>query len=347
MPERANEVTLWVDGQIHRGWERVSYTLNLDHLSGAFDLDLSSAWLEDGALVPRLVAAGAACKLAIDGTTVITGHVDRSAPGYDNGSHTLKVSGRDRAGDLVDCSAEVREFQNQRLEAILAALAKPFGVAVQVRGDTGAPFERFAVNPGDTVGACIDRLTRQRGVLAWSDGLGNLIVGVASAGRPVARLVRGVNVLSAEAPNDMSQRFSHYLVKGSRESTDDLTAEEIAQVQGSATDAGVRRHRPLILIPETQGNTANLGERAAWEARVRAARGRPVTVKTTGWYHDNGLWLPGQTVSFEDDWLGISGDWLVSNVAGAKDQGGTVASLTLLPPAAFDRLAEPEQGEDE
>ncbi|MGE4528580.1 MAG: phage baseplate assembly protein [Rhodospirillaceae bacterium] len=344
MSSPANEVTLWVDGQVHRGWESVGVELNLDHLSGAFDLGLSATWLENAASVPRLVKPGIACKLAIDGVAVITGAIDRVEASYDANSHGLKVAGRDRAGDLVDCSAEVKEYQNQSLEAIMAALAAPYGVKVIAQGDTGTAFERFAVNPGDTVGACFDRLTRQRGVLAWSDGQGNVIVGRVAAGRPVASLVRGVNVLSASAVNDASQRFSRYVVKGNRESTDGLTAAEIAEIEATATDSGVSRNRTLILIPETQGNTANLGERAAWEARVRAGRGFTITAKTVGWYHAGGLYRPGQTVSFTDDWLGSSGDFLISNVRFNKDMGGTVSTLTLCPPAAFDRLAEPEKG---
>lgn len=192
------------------------------------------------------------------------------------------------------------------------------------------------------VAECIERMCRQRGVLVWSDGLGNLVIGRGAIGRPVVSLVRGENVLEASADRDFTGRFSEIVVKATREGIDGMSAEDVAQIEARVQDAAVKRHRPKIIVPETHGEPVSLKDRADWEYRVSVGRSRKVTTKVHGWRHQGGLWRPGQTVDFSDDWLGVSGGWLVGNVGLAKDGGGSTTTLTLYPPGAFDRLAEPE-----
>lgn len=335
-----SNVTLWVGGAIHQGWTSVSVTLNLDHLSGSFSLGLTDDYLRDGALIRHPIRGGVACRVEVDGEVVITGHIDKVSPSYGPTRHEVTIAGRDRTGDLLDCSARVAEHLHQPIASIIAALAAPFGIGVSLACDPGAPFDRFAPNPGDSVADCIERLCRQRAVLAWSDGLGNLVIGRGAIGRPVAVLRRGATVEEASAEHAFDGRYSEITVMGSREGADDLAAADIAQVRAVAFDRAIIRHRPLILIPETQGETTTLAVRANHEVRVRAGKGLRVNATVTGWRHGGGLWRPGQTVTFHDDWLGVAGDYLVSNVTLTKDEGGgSKAVLTLYPPGAFDLLA--------
>jgi hypothetical protein len=165
MAEQANRVTLWVDGQQHEGWSTAAVALNLDHIAGDFSLTLTEEYLAGGQLRRQPVKAGQACRLAVDGAVVLTGWVDRCDHGYTATTHQVQISGRDKTGDLVDCSAEVKEYLNQKLEVIAADMCTPFGIGVTVLTNTGEVFKRVAVNTGDTVQACIERMCRQRGVL--------------------------------------------------------------------------------------------------------------------------------------------------------------------------------------
>lgn len=344
MADAENRVTLWVGGHRHDGWENIAVTLNLDHMAGDFNLTLTDEYLNDGQLEKHPIDGGASCRVEIDDETVLTGWVDNPIPAFDQNSNVVTVTGRDATGDLVDCSAEVKEYLNQKLEAVARDMCAPFGIKVVVATDTGAVFGRVAVNTGDTVQTCIERMCRQRGVLPWSDGLGNLIIGRGTVGKPVAELKRGVNVKSATAPNNFAGRFSEIIVRGTRETPDSADPTAGSQEQGVARDAAVKRHRPKIIVPETQGAIINLNERAAHEQRVAQGKSRSVSATVYGWRHDGGLWRPGQTVAFSDTRLRISGNWLVGNVAFVKnDDDGTVTKLNLYPPGAFDLLAQPEE----
>jgi len=342
------KLTLWVDGRIHSGWTAAGVELALTQLSNAFTLEVTDG-TATGQPAPIAISPGAACRLEIAGQRVITGWVDQVSPSFAASSHTIAVSGRDAAGDLCDCSAEIGEWRGQTLETIVAALCRPFGVAVSVQDgvDTGEAFSRFAVSAGDSVQECIERLARQRGLLVWSTGLGGLIIGRGRAGVPVTRLRRGQHILDASGQNSHSERFSRITVMGAKEGASDLWGDDsatVTQSMGVASDPEITRYRPLILSPETQGSSLSMGERAEWERRSRAGKGRQYSVSVQGWFAiADTLWRPGQTVSLTDDWLGADGDYVVSAVRlDLTDSGGTTAALTLVPPEALDTLAEPE-----
>lgn len=342
----SDDVALYVGGNIHRGWPEVSITLTAERVAGSFSLTLAGGWVEAARIVKRTVHPGDACVVRIGGEVAITGHVDRKAPSYDKGSHIITVEGRDITGDLVDCSSDHREFIDQPISRIASDLIEPFGIGLAVVGDTGKPFERFATNVGDGVIEAIERACRMRGLIAYSDGLGTLVLSRGlGGGAPTERFERGKNVLKACANHDFSNRFSTIVVKTSREGSDHLSAEDIAQVSGTATDSAIRRHRPLVLLSEMQADGLSAAERAAHENRVRIARSQKITVHAQGWLNPQGaLRRPGQMVQFSDEWVGASGTYVISEVTLAKGiDGGTTSQVTLMPPGAFDRLAEPDK----
>ena len=78
---------------------------------------------------------------------------------------------------------------------------------------------------------------------------------------------------------------------GGADPDDGDDAETITSPSGSATDPGVTRHRPLVLVAETQSGGPSLASRAAHEAKTRAARGRQAVYTLPGWRNaQGGLW---------------------------------------------------------
>ena len=82
------------------------------------------------------------------------------------------IRGRDRTGDLVDCSAATMpgEWQNELLDRIVQSLIDPFGISVTVDTDIGEPFRKFRIDEGETVFEAIDRACRYSGraaVVRW------------------------------------------------------------------------------------------------------------------------------------------------------------------------------------
>lgn len=337
------EVTLTIDGRIHSGWKRARIMRSLESMTGAFELVLSVRETTQGE--DRPIAAGSACTLQVDGETAITGWIDRVAVRLDKDNHEISVSGRDRAADLVDCSAVAKpgSWRGATMETIVRALIAPFGISARFTASTGAPIRRFALQQGETVQAAIERLCRFRGLICHSAADGSLVIGSPDEGRSIGRLVEGENILSIDASHDVAERFSEYLVKGQAAGDDEANGRAIAQVKATAKDGAVARYRPLLIVAEEQADAAALRRRAAWEANVRAARGQQVQTVQPGWTGpDDALWRPGSRVDVVAPSAFVTSTMLIVTVELTKDEDGTIATLTLQRPEAWKQLAEPE-----
>ncbi|SDH88399.1 phage baseplate assembly protein [Roseospirillum parvum] len=342
----SSDVTLALGGRLWTGWQEVTASAGLEQGAGVFTLSFR-ARSPDGSRLPGAVGQGARCRLDLAGETVITGWVDEVTRQIED--QALSLTGRDAAGDLIDCSAASQpgEWHGVSLTEIAAALAAPFGVPVAARVDVGAPFGRFRVQEGETVWAAIERACRQRAVLPVSDGLGGLVLTSAEvAGAATVRLTDRALKSDWRVVDSGTGRFSEITVKGQAPGSDDVWGEPTAAISGRAIDPGVRRHRPLTVLSEEPTDATAATLRAAWEVRVRRGRGLRASGTVAGWTTGGvggggALWRPGQRVVLDSARLEITRELLIAAVEwrkGLKD--GTVTRLELVPPDALARIAE-------
>lgn len=338
------DVVLTIDGRTHVGWTDVRITRSLDAMTGAFELGLSRR--ERTGDEPRTIDAGAPCALSVDGETLISGWIDRVAPAKGSEDFTVRVSGRDRAADLVDCSAIARpgSWRAATMQGIVQALVAPFGLAVHFTASTGAPIRRFSLQPGETVQAAIERLCRFRGLLCWSRADGSIEIGSPATGASVGMVKDGEAILSIEAEHDVSERYASYLVKGQSAGDEEANGRAVAQVKAGATDGAIARYRPLMIVAEEQADRAALEKRAKWEANVRAARGQKAEILVRGWADPSGaIWRPNSRVDVVAPDVSIETTMLIVGVELSRtNEDGTTARLSVQRPEAWQQLAEPE-----
>ena len=337
-----HQVQLKIDGAVFGGWKRVAIDRGLDNLSSAFSLAITERWPDQ----PErwIIKTGQACVVAIGGETVLTGWIDAGSFAIDPESHPIEISGRDKTCDLVDCSADHKpgSWTKRSLEQIAAELAAPFGVNVTAKTSTGAPFAKFALQQGETVFEAIDRMAKLRGVLLVSNESGGLELRRPGAVTAGYTLELGVNIKAIRFSDNARDRFSRYLLKG-QAAGDEVSGTDAARPTATATDPGVARHRPLMIMNDVQSTSASLAERARWEATVRAAKGQDVVVTVSGWRDPSGaLYRPDVLVPVKAATIGVEGTLLVSAVRLVLDDRGQVAELTLVPKEAFSLMALPE-----
>lgn len=351
MPELTpDELVLEVGGQLWRGWTELSVSRSIEAVAGSFELTLTDLW-EAGRRRRIDVHPGAACRILVEGPRgaepLITGHVDEVAPAYDAGRHQVRISGRDAAGDLVDCSAvhaPSGEWQDSGLHAIATDLCRPFGIPVWMAVAAGPAFASFRIQEGETVWECLERACRMRQVLAISDGRGGIVITRPGQARRSGHTLAGPGapILRAEGSSSLRDRHSAYIVKGQGPLADLVAAEDAAGAQGTASDPGVRRHRPLIVVAEDSAaeGALSLEGRARFEAAVREGRSRRITLTLAGWRDAAGaLWQPLTTLRLADEFLAVDAELLVAGVAFARDaNAGSTATLTLTGRHAFDVL---------
>jgi len=344
------DVRLVVDGQQYGGWQKVTIHRGIEQIAGTFEIEVTERWA--GQDVARPIRPGAECKVTIDGEAVITGYVDEAQLRYTSSEHTVSVSGRDRTGDLVDCSAPPTQFMGRTLLQVATVLAKPFGIAVKSEVDAGGAFRSLKGEDGQTAHELLEQAAKIRAVLLLSDGLGGLVITRAGLQRVSTALVLGQNVKEGSGTFSHRDRYRDYTVKGQMGGGglwgvegDDASVR--SQVIGRAHDAQVTRHRPLTVLADDQVDGKGARERAQWERNVRAGRAARVTYLVNGWRHAGGLWAPNRMVPVRDTYLGLNKDMLITGVAMMLDGDGVRAALTVGLREAWDLvpLPEPAAGE--
>lgn len=331
-------VSIRVGGTDFGGWQTARVTRSIESACGSFSLGVVDRWSEDASWP---VAEGDECAVSIDGAPVITGFVDARNPSYSDSECGVEISGRDRARNLVDCSAYVGwQFKNTTPLQLAQKLCAPFQIPVSVQsGLTFAPVARYGITPGDTSFNTLEKACRLAGVLVVSDGLGGIVLTRAGTDRyKTTALVEGENIKRASARYDHSQRFYRYVVLGQHAASEESWGEAVTHVKAEAFDSGVSdTSRVLVVRPEGNTTVQLAKNRAQWEASVRAARSATVNVTVQGWTEAGGeLWEPNKLVYVKSPRIGVDGELLIASVTYAlSSTEGTTTDLVLRRPKAF------------
>lgn len=332
-----NTLVLTVGGQNLTGWTAVRVSRSVEAMPSSFDITATE-------LYPTLanevfVQPGDPCQIRIGQDLVLTGYVDRYVPVVGPGRHEVRVIGRSKCQDIVDCSAVIHGAQISAASALALAqkLCAPFGVQVKSLAGPGPTIPQFNVNLGETVYEIIERVARYSALLAYDDADGNLVLSRVGSTSMASGFALPGNIEEASASFSMDQRFSEYIA--AIMSVDKLSdIGEGGNVQGVAKDPGVPRYRPRIVVSEQFQNGQSLAlQRARWEAARRRGRSQAITLTCDAWRDAAGaLWAPN---SLAPIWASVlkltSKTWVITSVDFIRDENGTHANITLMPPEAL------------
>jgi prophage tail gpP-like protein len=346
------DLQLLIDTQLYGGWKQLRVMRSLETVADSFELTLTDRWA--GQSMPRPLKAGTPCELLLGSQTIVTGYVDEVLPEYDATQHTITVSGRSKAGDLVDCSiagesGKPMEWSGKTLLQITSELAQRFGIKVYADADVGAPFRKQRLEPGQPIFEFIEQLARIRALRIVSTSSGDLVITRAGASRAPTALVLGENIRRASGQFSSRERFSDYVVLGQQTGLTWAvdTAEASAHSRGTARDKHVTRYRPTVVIAEGTPDAADCQRRAEWQRNTAFGRGQGVVYTVTGWAHRDGPWEPNRLVAVQDAWLGVDDDLLIVSVQLMLDEEGQRTELRVMPPEAFELVPLPEPTADD
>ncbi|KEA51789.1 MULTISPECIES: phage baseplate assembly protein [Mangrovibacter] len=335
-------VSLIVDGKNWDGWTEMSITRSLDAIAGEFDLTVTTQWSE---AAPRTIKEGLPCKVMIGTDIVMTGYIDDFIPSYDAENVSLRVTGRDKTGDLVDSSVVHKsgQWKGIRLEQLATEVAKPYGITVINETDTGEAFPSVVLEQGETGFELLDRLARQRGVLLTSNENGNLVITRASTKRAPVALVLGDNILAARGRFSWRERASQYIVKGSSSAGgatwDAQPASVVGGRQVSIDDGEINRYRPRILVNEDSLTVGGASIRGDWYKARMLGESNTTEITLSGW-RDNGntgtLWHTNLLADIRDPVQNLNTTWIIKSVTFTDGDNGRLTVLSLVPPESLD-----------
>ncbi|MDE2342913.1 MAG: hypothetical protein KGL63_05895 [Betaproteobacteria bacterium] len=355
----SDDVSIIIGNRGFGGWQDVRITRGAERVPSTFNIAATERY--PGELDEVAIAAGSECQIKIGSDLALTGYIDRVAPSISSSSHQVRIQGRSKLADLVDCSVTPdvitgMQVQTSSLLSLAQQIAKPFGISVKsLTGDSvpvsipasgtesataaqqGEPLT-FNVVLSETGYEVIERVARYAQVLVYDDTDGSMVLARAGSGVAASGFAQGMNVQEASASFAMDQRFSEYLPML-------MSYEFFGQDSGSDAfppvyDKTVPRYRPLVVISEQFGPAGYYAvQRARWEMARRYGRSQAVRIVCDSWRDSAGtLWEPNTLANITLPALKLTPaePWLISEVTYARDsQRGTSAEVTLMPKQAF------------
>lgn len=293
---------------------------------------------------------GSVVQLMLGNTPVLRGRLDRvELRRSRSGGTTISLSGRDLAGQLVDCTPPISwAWKNLTLAALAQKALTELGIpaTVEAHADAQQPQKYLKAEAGETYWQVLDRYARRARLMVWMTPAGVLRIGRPNySSEPVAWLVLGATpetagfttVQESIYVDDVSQRFSSITVLGQAAGTDSLFGSSVAHVKGSASDADISAlgiYRPLVLDLGNLRSSAEAKRRAEWEISSRRYQGRSLEYVVAG--HGPSVqhpWSLDTMVTVRDELAGIREAWWLAGYRMIRDQQqGTRTALSLRPP---------------
>jgi prophage tail gpP-like protein len=336
-------LTLQVGNQQLSGWQRVNVTRSMDNMPASFEIEVTEKY----PVTPDIdLQAGQPCTVTIGGDLVLTGYVDRYLAAVSASTHTVRISGRSKSEDLVDCSAFLGTEQQPSMQvqggtalSIAQAIAQPYGVTIQSTAGDGAAIPQFNINLGETCWEVIDRLIRVSGFVAYDMPDGSVMLARSGTDSMASGFAIGTNVEQASINYSMDQRFSEYegfflavIEYGQQGALNAPSSGKIIQ------DTGVPRKRVRFVISEQMSDGTPLADqRAQWECNRRAGRSQQFNVTCDSWRDSAGkLWDLNHKAPISAAVLKLAdATWVIGSVSFVRDENGQHATLSLMPAEAF------------
>lgn len=345
-----NTVVLDAGGRDFVGWQTIRITRRLEGCPNDFEIGLSEKFPFDPTQLQ--IKPGDPCIIKIGPNPVITGYVDRVMLSVSPTGHAVRVMGRGKCQDLVDCSISGEQLHGMGMTTTsLLDLAKKLSAvysidAVSLTGNNvpvsfsgGVPVQFNAILT-ETPFEIIERVARFAGVLVYEGVDGNLVLANVGTGQHPSGFGEGVNVQAASVAFSMDQRFSDYLP--TLLSVNMLGDQDVGGISFPVVkDIGVPRFRQIIIVSEQNQLGQFMAElRARWEKNRRIGRSQAIRLTCDTWRDANGrLWEPNFYAPVNLPALKIVANttpFVISEVTYSVEQGsGTTADIVLMPEDAF------------
>jgi prophage tail gpP-like protein len=98
----AEELRIKTGGQILGGWLSARVERGIERLPSGFVVELTE--LHPGQAGKAVIEPGSAAQIYLGADLILTGYVDLYSPKYDGGQHVVRIEGRSKTEDVVDCS---------------------------------------------------------------------------------------------------------------------------------------------------------------------------------------------------------------------------------------------------
>lgn len=298
--------------------------------------------------------------VTLNGDRLFTGTLIGVDPERTSGANTVTISAYAQPGVLCDCTTPSGfgrkgrqvgpiklEFLKKTLREIATQLCEPFGIPIEFRGNTGAPFEKVAIKIDEKIHSFLVELAKQRGFVMTNDAQGKLVFWKAlKQAVPVMEFIEGeppfTGIKSRFSPQEYYSEITGYAPARHKKPGTRYTFRN--PWLGEGIDAGkdpINTHRPMSCkFDDTERVDAPDATRAKM-GRMFANMAAFEIEDLPTWRDEEGkLWNPNTivTVNSPSGMIYRDTELLIREVTLRRTAGSLTASLGLVLPGAFSGL---------
>lgn len=305
MPTLNEPIRLSVGGLAHDAWDGWSVESDLLTAADGFELELHT---KKSTRLPSVLAEGAACSLTLGRDRVLTGQIDEFEHDISRNGIAIRITGRDRAAVLVDCSAPFVAMREASLIQVIEQVVKPLGISqVEIRAAKEKPRRRIQIEPGQTAWEALLQVAEANGLWPWMEPDGRLVVGGPDyTATPVGTLILsedgvGNNVKRLSVRRSIVNRHSQITVLGQHGQYDnDGLDSQRAHLRSVIQDDTLARRgifRPKVTVDSASENQDMATTRARKLLADSRLEGFEIRAVVMGHRAPNGqVWTQGQRV---------------------------------------------------
>lgn len=306
MQDNSGKAIRLVIGDIEiNSWDNVSCDSQIDTPADSWNLTL---FRQGGQALPDSVQGAAKVQLFYGDEVVLTGIADRISEAVNRDGYGLQISGRDLAGQLIDCSVPIFNGRQVTLEELLTryVLAGDFGSIIHdVRIQNNSWLKnKVSVEPSEALWDAIIKAAQVTGQHVWFEPDGTLSIGdpfanpyqVQESLRLIKPLNNENNVLSLQYDNDVSNVFTDLKILSQDSDAQSLLAQTTAQTQ--------YKFNRLKII--TLGDVGTQAEAEAALLKIKKdndLEAYSLTATVNDWVIDGKVWRAGWYVNLETNAL--------------------------------------------
>ncbi|MDN5676860.1 MAG: hypothetical protein L0G84_00035 [Acinetobacter sp.] len=305
LDNQGNEITLKIGGYLIQGWDSISIDSQIDTPAENWSFKLFQT---NGQALPEDIAGAKDIQVFYNKELILTSIADKVAEAVSRDGYGLEISGRDLAGQLIDCSVPIFSGRQLTLEALLSqfVLAGDLGSQIHdVRIQNNAWLKnKVSVEPGEALWDAIAKAAAVTGQHVWLEPNGTLVVGdpfdqpymVKTPLRLIKPLNNNNNVLNLSYVNDVSSVFSEIKILGQ-----DAKGSHVLSSITSETQYTFNRLKIVSL-----GDVETKAEADAALKKIKKdndLQAYSLDATVSGWAMDGKVWTPGWHLNLETNVL--------------------------------------------
>lgn len=307
------EIRLIVGGYECKEWDDVTIDSQVDVPADAFSFSLYNPPLGH---LPAEVKAGTTAEIYYGNELILTGIIDKLKEAVSRSGRTLQLSGRDLAGQLIDCSVPINNSRQITLSTLIQdyVLASPLGTVIhgfRVQDDAWLK-NKITVEPSESLYDAIAKAAQVTGQFVWMDEQGVMNIGnpFNQSKQPSQTLNlmfdgQNNNVISASYDEDVSNVFSDLKILSQDEKGQHILAET-----NRTTPYAYSRLKIITLADvETQAEAQAAIDKVQHDNDLEAYT---LTTTVPDWVMNGSVWKTTGQIHFNSDVLARSNaKWVV------------------------------------